>query len=89
MIHRLLLRNVTVLLNITESDRKVTYDDADCSFSFQTVTANISNGLSYLLAKANHINSFGIFQLALSATHDSIEKILVFSENIKCAGLNS
>lgn len=34
MIHRLLLENANVLLSITQSDREVTYDYADCPFSF-------------------------------------------------------
>lgn len=70
MIHRLLQENAIVLLNIIQSDREVTYDDTDCPFSSQTVTENIANGLSYLLAL---VKSFGIFQWALSATHDSME----------------
>lgn len=61
MIHRLLLENANVLLSITQSDREVTYDYADCPFSFQTLTGNTADGLSYLLAQANHVNSFGIF----------------------------
>lgn len=49
-------------------DREVTYDDADCSFSFQTVTDKNT------AFSTDESNSFDIFQWALSVTPDTMEK---------------